>query len=189
MTPESLQKHTGMLLERIEKKPVKAQELINSYIASHKHFNAEDKRALLNCVWKCVRLMARLKYAYPNENWEARVHAFFEKGSPDSETMPNAVKWEVQDWFLAHVPEAEKELPALLDAPPIVLRAIGDRNEVQQLLHDEGIETTPTKLSPYGLILPEYKNLSATHTWKEGLIEIQDEGAQLVALPVPAENH
>ena len=32
--------------------------------------------------------------------------------------------------------------------------------------------------------MPDYKNLSMTQAWKEGLIEIQDEGAQLVALDI-----
>ena len=184
MTPESLYKHTGLLLERIEKKPVKAQELINTYIASHKHFNSEDKRVLLDCVWQCVRSMARLKYAYPNENWEKRVKIFMEKGLPDLKNAPNAVKWEVPNWFPSHVPDAEKELPALLNNPPIILRAIGNREHAQRLLEEENIATKPTKLSPYGLVLAEYKNLTGTKAWKEGLIEIQDEGAQLVALDI-----
>ena len=180
MTPESLQKHAGVLMERIEKKPVKAQELINTYIASHKHFNGEDKRALLDLVWRSVRAMARLKYAWPNESWESRVG----RGLPDTSNAPDWVKWEVPEWFPAHVPEADKELPPLLDNPPIILRAIGDRAKVQEMLRAEGIETEQTKLSPYGLILSEYKNLTSTKPWKEGLVEIQDEGAQLLSLDI-----
>ncbi len=184
MTPESLQKHTGILMERIQKKPVIANELINTYIASHKHFDGDDKRILLDLVWRLVRTMARLQYAYPNETWEARAKMLMEDGVPDVKNAPNPVKWEVAEWFPAHVPEAEKELPALLENPPIILRAIGDREQAQKILREDGIETMPTKLSPYGLILPEYKNLTGTKAWKEGLIEIQDEGAQLVALDI-----
>ncbi len=184
MTPESLQKHAGILMERIEKKPVIANELINTYIASHKHFDGDDKRALLDLIWRCVRTMARLQYAYPNENWEMRTKALMEQGLPDISKAPDCVKWEVPEWFPAHVPEAEKELPALLENPPIILRAIGDREKAQVVLREEGIETTPAQLSPYGLILPEYRNLTTTKAWKEGLIEIQDEGAQLVALDI-----
>ncbi len=184
MTPESLQKHTGILMERIQKKPVIANELINTYIASHKHFNGDDKRALLDLVWRCVRSIARLKYAHPNESWETRAKILMETGIPNTSDAPNYVRWEVPEWFPAHVPEAEKELPALLANPPIILRAIGNREKVQELLHAQSIETKPTKLSPYGLVLSEYKNLTSTQAWKEGLIEIQDEGAQLVALDI-----
>lgn len=184
MTPESLQKHVGILMERIQKKPVVANELINTYIASHKHFSSEDKRVLLDFVWRCVRAMARLKYAYPNDSWEMRVKNLIEQGVPKVEDAPDFIKWEVQEWFLNHVPEASKELPLLLESPPIVLRAVGDREQVQKVLQEEGIETDPTRLSPYGLILQEYKNLTGTKAWKEGLIEVQDEGAQLVALDI-----
>lgn len=184
MTPESLQKHAGILMERIQKKPVIANELINTYIASHKHFDGNDKRALLDLVWRLVRAMARLQYAYPNETWEVRTKALMDNGLPDVKEAPAHVKWEVAEWFPAHVPEAEKELPALLENPPIILRAIGDREQVQAVLREDGIETMPTKLSPYGLVLPEYKNLTGTKAWKEGLIEIQDEGAQLAALDI-----
>ncbi len=184
MTPESLQKHAGILIERIQKKPFVANELVNTYIATHKHFCGEDKRALLDLVWRCVRAMARLKYAYPNLTWDQRVGALMQHGIPKLEGAPDWVQWEVPVWFLQHIPEAAKELPALLESPPIVLRAIGDRNRVQEMLRAESVETYPTKLSPYGLVLPEYQNLSITQAWKEGLVEIQDEGAQLVALDI-----
>ena len=184
MTPENLQKHVGLLMERIDKKPFVANELINTYLASHKHFSGDDRRALLDLVWRCVRAMARLKYAYPNETWEVRAKHLMDEDVPDLEKMPNWVRWEVPEWFPAYVPEAEKELPAFLETPPIILRAIGNRKQAQEMLQAEGIETQPTKLSPYGLILSEYKNLTGTKAWKEGLIEVQDEGAQLVALDI-----
>lgn len=184
MTPESLQKHAGILMERIYKKPFAANELINTYIASHKHFDGADKRALLDLVWRSVRAMARLKFAYPNDTWEERVKHLMDKGVPEVKNAPNWIQWEVPEWFPAHVPEAEKELPSLLENPPIILRAIGDREKVQEMLRQEGIETEPTKLSPYGLVLSEYKNLTGTQAWKEGLIEVQDEGAQLLSLDI-----
>ena len=184
MTPESLEKHAGILMERIEKKPGRANELINAYITSHKHFNSDDKRALLDLVWRCVRTMARLKYIYPNDTWQGRIKTLTNIKVLDVTKAPNDVKWEVPEWFLTRVPEAGKELPALLENPSIILRAIGDREDVRKMLRAEGIETEVTKLSPYGLILSEYKNLTGTKAWKEGLIEIQDEGAQLVALDI-----
>ena len=89
MTPENLQKHVGLLMERIDKKPFVANELINTYLASHKHFSGDDRRALLDLVWRCVRAMARLKYAYPNETWEVRAKHLMDEDVPDLEKMPN----------------------------------------------------------------------------------------------------
>ena len=184
MTPESLQKHAGLLMERIQRKPIKAQELINTYIASHKHFNGDDKRILLDVVWCAVRMMARLKFIYPQDTWEERVKRMMSGALPDIRNAPDWVKWEVPEWFLSHVPEADKELACFLENPPIILRAIGNRDQVKEMLRVEGIETEATKLSPYGLILSEYKNLTGTKAWREGLLEVQDEGAQLVALDI-----
>ena len=184
MTPDSLIKHVSVLMERIDKKPLIASELINSYLTKHKHLTKSDKNTILDLVWQVVRVMGRLKYAYADKNWTERVLAFVNQGLPDMLAAPNHIKWEVPEWLLKHVPEAEKELPELLKNPPIVLRAIGDRNEVQQALRSEGIETLQTALSPYGLIMPTYSNLTLTQTWQKGMIEVQDEGAQLVALDI-----
>ena len=91
------------------------------------------------------------------------------------------------EWFLSHVPEAEKELPDLLENPPIVLRAIGNREEVLRALREEGVECEACEKSPYGIRLKEYANLKNTKVWKQGLIDVQDEGAQLVALDIGVE--
>ena len=77
MTPESLKQHVSVLMERIDKKPFAANELINSYIANHKHFSKDDKATLLDGVWRTIRSMGRLKYLYPNEAWLERVQVFF----------------------------------------------------------------------------------------------------------------
>ena len=150
MTPESLEKHVSVLMERVDKKPFIANELINEYIAKHKHFSAEDKKILLDLVWRVIRAMGRLKYAYTNYSWQDRVHCFISNGLPNLELAPNFIQWEVPEWFVTHVPDAAQELSALLANPSIVLRVIGDRNDVQHRLATEGINTIPTTLSPYG---------------------------------------
>ncbi len=61
-----------------------------------------------------------------------------------------------------------------------------DRATAQAALAEEGIPTLPTRLSPIGLRLAERKPLSGTKTFKEGLIEPQDEGSQFAALLVEA---
>ncbi len=50
------------------------------------------------------------------------------------------------------------------------------------LLQREGYETIPTMYSPYGIILNERVNLFHTALYKNGIIEIQDEGSQLICL-------
>ncbi|NUN69769.1 MAG: class I SAM-dependent methyltransferase [Bacteroidetes bacterium] len=58
------------------------------------------------------------------------------------------------------------------------------REECRQALLREGIETEPSKLSPFGLHLKRRTNLFQLTAFKDGLFEVQDEGSQLLALLV-----
>jgi 16S rRNA (cytosine967-C5)-methyltransferase len=56
------------------------------------------------------------------------------------------------------------------------------RESAAQALAAEGIPTTPTPFSPWGLRVADRRPVVATRAFQEGLIEIQDEGSQLIAL-------
>ena len=183
MNPDFI-KAASYLLEKIERRPAPAGEMINTYLATHKYLKGEEKKDFLALVWGVIRARARLAWAYPDATWQDRITFFDQKGLPDVSQAPNFVKWEVPEWFLDHVPEAEKELPALLEIPSIILRAIGNRDEILKTLIEEKIDAEPCEKSPYGIRLKEYTNLKNIKAWKQGLIEVQDEGAQLVALDI-----
>ena len=186
MTPELIKAAT-YLLEKIERRPQSAAEMVNTYLATHKYLKVEGKKEFLALVWGIIRAKARLMWAYSENSWQERIQKFVEGGIPDVSKAPKHIKWEVPEWFLDHVPECEKELPALLETPPIILRAIGNRDEVLKALAEEGIKGETTEKSPFGIRLKEYANLKNTKVWKQGLIEVQDEGAQLVALDIGVE--
>ncbi len=84
------------------------------------------------------------------------------------------------EWLEKVIPEAERK--ALHGEAQIILRANGDRNEIQKELLAEGIETEPTTLSPWGLILKKRIPLGSCKAYMAGRVEVQDEGSQLVAL-------
>jgi len=86
----------------------------------------------------------------------------------------------IPDWIKNLIPEAE--LQAMKEPAEIILRANGSRDEIQQKLLAEDIKTEKTKLSPLGVILKKRVNLSEVSCYRQGLIEVQDEGSQLVAL-------
>ena len=186
MTPELI-KAAAYLLEKIERRPAPAGEMINTYLATHKYLRGEDKKEFLALVWGVIRARARLSWAYPESSWQERIEKFAENRLPDVSGAPQYIQWEVPEWFLDHVPEAEQELPALLEPPPIILRAIGNREEVLEVLREEGLVVEACEKSPYGIRLAEYANLKNTKAWKQGLIDVQDEGAQLVALDIGVE--
>ena len=169
------------LLLQIEQTTKPASEIINAYTRMHKFIGSKDRRYLTSIVWQMLRFQARLNYCYPNSTIREKLD-LIEQTLPDTSNMPNYVQWEVPEWLIQHISQPDKELPALLETPDIVLRANGNRTSIRKKLADEGIETEPTPLSPYGLILKKRTNLNACQCYKDGLIEVQDEGSQLTAI-------
>ncbi|MCW3474198.1 RsmB/NOP family class I SAM-dependent RNA methyltransferase [Limobrevibacterium gyesilva] len=108
--------------------------------------------------------------------------------------MPQAVKLEVPDWILpllrarfGHELNAEMAamaLPAPLDLRVNLLKAT--LPEVQAALAGEGIEAVPTALSPWGLRVEGRRPVSTGKAFRDGLVEIQDEGSQILAALVGA---
>lgn len=54
--------------------------------------------------------------------------------------------------------------------------------ECKVALEDEGIKTTPTQLSPFGLNIERRMNVFVLETFKKGWFEVQDEGSQLLPI-------
>ncbi len=83
-----------------------------------------------------------------------------------------------------------REMAALTEEAPLDLRANilkTDRRTLRGALAKIGIETEFTRLSPWGLRAATRTALMASEPYREGLVEIQDEGSQLVALLAEAE--
>jgi 16S rRNA (cytosine967-C5)-methyltransferase len=62
----------------------------------------------------------------------------------------------------------------------------GTREEAIAALKNEGVDAAPTRLSPVGLRVEGRPPLATMQVFRDGLIEVQDEGSQLVALLVDA---
>lgn len=107
---------------------------------------------------------------------------------PDEATMPRAVRLEVPDWLLPHLEATfgetlEAELAAMAGEATLDLRVNtlrGDRESAQRALLRDGFRAELTELSPWGLRLSGRQPVTASAAFKEGLVEIQDEGSQLV---------
>ncbi len=103
--------------------------------------------------------------------------------------MPDAVRLEVPDWLLPRLaerfgPALEAELQALLQPAPLDLRVNllkATRETAQAALAAEGLDAIPTRFSPWGLRIAGRRPLTGGLAFQSGLIEIQDEGSQLVA--------
>ena len=107
-----------------------------------------------------------------------------------SESFPPAVRADLPDWLWERLEarhgaeEALRVAQGLLNPAPLDLRVnlakIG-REEAQTRLHDEGIEARATPYSPSGLRVVGKPAVNRSSLFREGGIEVQDEGSQLLA--------
>lgn len=111
------------------------------------------------------------------------------------ESQPAWVRLETPAWLMPALAQAlgerlDDELSALGGEAPLDLRVntlIGeDRGAAARALEDEGIATEPTPLSPIGLRVAGRRAVYATRAYQEGMVEVQDEGSQIVALMTAA---
>ena len=108
--------------------------------------------------------------------------------------MAEAVRLEVPDWVLPHLrarfgANLEAELAAMGEPAPLDLRVNllkATREQARESLAAEEVESSLTPLSPWGLRVAGRRPVTAGRTFQTGLIEIQDEGSQLVAALVGA---
>lgn len=124
---------------------------------------------------------------------EVKAYQKLKGKSVDHHEMPEAVRLECPDWAYDEMKKSlgddfEQELTAMLEPASVHIRAnelsIG-REDVKRLLAKEGIETKEGELSPLSLVVEGRPALSQTKLFKKGLIEVQDEGSQLIALLCP----
>ena len=108
--------------------------------------------------------------------------------------MPQAVRLEVPDWLLPHLAARfgdalDLEMAAIDEPAPLDLRINAlkaTRERAVAALAEEGIEAAPTALSPWGLRIAGRRAVTTGAAFQTGLVEIQDEGSQLVAALVGA---
>ena len=108
----------------------------------------------------------------------------------DHPSMPDAVHLELPDWILPRLaarfgPTLRTEMAGLAKPAPLDLRVNplkGDRAQAQAALAAEGWDAKPTAFSPWGLRIDGRRPITTGPAFMSGLVEIQDEGSQLVAL-------
>ncbi len=130
----------------------------------------------------------------PLEAAETAVLEGFAGHTLEHPAMPEAVKYEVPDWVYPRLAAQYQEVvgvelealmtPAPLDLRVNILKATVD--EAVAALQAERLEARPAPYSPWGLRLAARQSVTQGAAFHEGLVEIQDEGSQLIALVVDA---
>jgi len=104
--------------------------------------------------------------------------------------MPPGVVHEVPHWLDETLQKLwgeqyDVEMTGLNSPAPVDIRVNSgrvSRDQARKSLSIDNIKTEPSAYSPVGLRLVERARLEDTKAFKKGLIEVQDEGSQLVSL-------
>jgi 16S rRNA (cytosine967-C5)-methyltransferase len=104
--------------------------------------------------------------------------------------MPRSARYNLADWLFEKAETSfsskiDEELAVLATQAPLDLRVNvlkSDRVVVSEALASAAIDAVPTPLSPIGLRIEAHQSLTQVDVFREGLIEVQDEGSQLVSL-------
>jgi 16S rRNA (cytosine967-C5)-methyltransferase len=106
------------------------------------------------------------------------------------EAMPAPVRLDLPDWLWERLQsqlgaaEATQVARSLLNAAPLDLRvnlARVDRESVLETLARDGLQGTASPYSPAGIRLAGKPAVNRHRLFLEGLVEVQDEGSQLLA--------
>lgn len=173
-----------------------ADALVTRYFRTRRYAGSKDRRAVRELVFRAIRRTAERP-----ESGRAAILGLA-KDDPDllglfgqprgpeplREGEPASDAGVVPDWL---VPELSplagpEEWPALMERAPLDLRVNHARTSREAMLAAFP-QAQPTPLSPWGLRLPPDSRIDDTAAYREGLVEVQDEGSQLIALACDAQ--
>ena len=173
-----------------------ADTLVTRYFKTRRYAGSKDRRAVRELVFRAVRTVAER----PESGREvalalagadpALANLFGEPRGPEpiAEGERVAKHGAVPAWLIPELsPLVEPaEWPALLERAPVDLRVNAARAKRDELLADFP-GGKPTSLSPWGIRLPADSRIDDHPAFAKGLVEVQDEGSQLIAAACRAE--
>lgn len=168
-----------------------ADAIVTRYFKQRRYAGSKDRRAVREFVFRAIRRSAELPANGRSavlglaEMEPALLDLFGEPRGPEAIAPDEepAVKGFIPEWLQPELSPlvAESEWPALLSRAPVDLRVNASRADRDQLLEQlPGADRTP--LSPWGIRLPADTRIDNLPAFEAGLIEVQDEGSQLVVL-------
>ncbi|HEU0309941.1 MAG TPA: RsmB/NOP family class I SAM-dependent RNA methyltransferase [Sphingomicrobium sp.] len=173
-----------------------ADIIVQRYFKSRRYAGSKDRRAVRELVFRAIRrsgerpVAGRLAMLGLADD-DAELARLFDGSphgpvprDPDEVGAPaSLVPFWIQPLLSTHV--TPNEWRALLERAPLDLRVNVARADRQDLAGQfEGSE--PTRHSPWGLRLPPDTRVDDSPAFQQGLVEVQDEGSQLIALACEA---
>jgi 16S rRNA (cytosine967-C5)-methyltransferase len=173
-----------------------ADSIVTHYFKQRRYAGSKDRRAVRELVFRAIRRTAerpetgRAAILGLAEEEPELLELFGEPRGPEprlagEQVAPAAL---VPVWIKPELSPlvAEAEWLALLERAPLDLRVNAARASRDDILQQ--IEGAPTPLSPWGIRLPAGSRIDDHEAYRSGLVEVQDEGSQLIALACGPEN-
>lgn len=169
-----------------------ADAIVQRYFKVRRYAGSKDRRAVRELAYRAIRRSgerpdsgrgAMLGLAEGDPELAGLFDGSAHGPAPriDNETAAPASL--VPGWLVPRLSglASADEWPALLDRAPLDLRVnVASTTREAMLEAIDGAE--PTRLSPWGLRLPADTRIDEHPAFGEGLVEVQDEGSQLIAL-------
>lgn len=168
-----------------------ADTIVTRYFKHRRYAGSKDRRAVRELAFRAIRRSAerpssgRAAIVGLASDEPALIALFGETRGPEplQEGEAAAVSGFVPEWLQPELSPlvAEDEWPALLERAPLDLRVNISRASRDEVLRqfDGG---SATLLSPWGIRLPPESRIDDHPAFQSGLVEVQDEGSQLIAL-------
>jgi 16S rRNA (cytosine967-C5)-methyltransferase len=168
-----------------------ADSIVTRYFKQRRYAGSKDRRAVRELVFRAIR-----RSPGPPASGRAAIIGLAADELPLKELFgqprgpepfdpdePSSKVGAVPDWLIPELSPliGRSEWAALLERAPLDLRVNVARAAREDLLA-EFPEAEPTPYSPWGLRLPPDTKVDDRAAFAEGLIEVQDEGSQLIAL-------
>lgn len=168
-----------------------ADAIVTRYFKHRRYAGSKDRRAVRELVFRAIRHSAER----PDSGRSAVVglaredrdlaNLFGQPRGPEplKPDEPAARAGLVPDWLVGELSGLVnlEEWPALLERAALDLRVNVARAPRGKVL-GELPEGAPTPLSPWGIRLPPNSRIDDHPAFQAGLVEVQDEGSQLIAL-------
>ncbi|HEX6156009.1 MAG TPA: SAM-dependent methyltransferase, partial [Burkholderiales bacterium] len=188
-----------------------ADQLLSRYFREHRSLGQNDRAFVAECVFAVLRRRRSLEAAAGSPDPQAlvgaallRVLGFSARAlqglvdeqllarvrATEGATLPPAVRADLPDWLWERLvaqhgeEESQRIAQGLLNPAPLDLRvnlARTEREAAREKLAADGIESKATPYSPAGLRIGGKPAINRHPLFTEGLVEVQDEGSQLLA--------
>ena len=174
-----------------------ADNIVTRYFKHRRYAGSKDRRAVRELAFRAIRRTAerpasgRAAILGLVDDEPELIELFGQPRGPEprADGEEAAPAGAVPQWLVPELSPlvGEGERGALLERAPLDLRVNAARTSRDALLAEfPGGE--PTSISPWGIRLPPDSRLDDHPAFSAGLVEVQDEGSQLIALACAAKN-